>query len=171
MRGKLFRTKRRVAVVVAILALVVTGSAIAGWIVFTGGHGTGQGKITASVTTSDAVSVQPDTVGASVCDPSASPADCSLYVQVKNNTSPAVAVAITGATATFSTPTQPSCSSYLHLAGSTVVSDFASAGGVGPGLMSYASVNLPHAVTIDANTPANCAGVTFTANLTLTTNP
>lgn len=155
LRTKLWSTRRRkVATVVASLALLGAGVAVAAWLV--NATGTGQGR-TASLA---APTIAVGTASGPGCLPGG---DCDAAVKITNSN--AVPLTIT-TIADGGTPTQftGSC-----LASNLTVNAGAVTGGVTvPANASNAPVVIPNAYHLSATAPSTCQGDTFTKGMTLT---
>jgi hypothetical protein len=162
---KVFGTRRRVVIVAMVLALVVSGSALAAWIIFTGATGSSTGKFGASTNGGAAVTI---VAGHTQATCSAPGTTCDLITSMTNNAGVAeqiVAAASQPANAVSFTSTPVECASHLTLnsayAGTSVPANATSS----------TDVTLTGLLKVDATLPATCSNGTFTATLNLATTP
>jgi len=157
--SKLFRTKRRkVTAVIAVVALIAIGSAAAAW--FITGTGTGAGKVgtlTALIVTQPA----PGDVPAGVCVAGSS---CDVYVRVDGASGLVTTKGTVGAITSSSTSTCPSAN-FLPGVGNGVALPLAEQKTLTSG--TPVLQKLPGLVKLSANAPEACAGVGFTASVTV----
>jgi hypothetical protein len=159
---KLFSTRRRVVIVAMVAALVLSGSALAAWVIFTGASGTSNG-IYSTPTSGAAITITADNANGTVCDPSG----CSPKVKVTNNAGATVAIlpgSSQPAGAVTFTTTPAECAAHMApnpaYAGQNV-----SAGSSG------LQVTLTNLVKVDSALPQTCASGSWTATYNLATTP
>lgn len=157
-RFKSWRRPTQIAVVLA-AGLVFAGSALAAWIIFTGGQGTAQGSF-GSATTNPALTI----TDLGTPSPVSGPSGGGKVLVVVNNVNPNnVAETITGETDTF-TSTPADCASHLSVQGnSPLVGTIVPANGSTP-----TEVIL---IAADNSLPGDCPNGSFTMHISLTSNP
>lgn len=152
----LVRTRtRKVLALLSVMAVFGGGSALAAWIIYSGGHGTSSGTIT-TATMQDAVTVSQDP---SNNTPVAGPGQTGTDTIDFTNKS-GVDETITGATATI-TSTPADCASHLSVNSSALTGRDVPTNG------SFYSTT----VSADSSLPTDCSGGSYTINWVLTTSP
>ena len=157
-RFKAWRRRTQLVVVLA-AALVFAGSALAAWVIFTGGQGAVQGSF-GSATTSPALTITDLGSGSPISCPG-----CTGTVKLLvNNVNPNnVSETITGETDTF-TSTPSDCASHLSVQGNAPL-----AGTVVPPNGSTPTEIIT--VAADSTIPGDCPNGSYTLHISLTSNP
>jgi hypothetical protein len=157
-RFKEWRRRTQIAVVLA-AALVFAGSALAGWVIFTGGQGTAQGSFGSATTTNPALTITDLGGGAPMSGPNG---QGTVKIAVNNVNPSNVAETITGETDTF-TSTPSDCASHLSVLTSPLVGMVVPpSGSTGTVIITLAS---------DPSLPNDCPNGSFTLHISLTSNP
>jgi hypothetical protein len=156
-RSKLFATKRRKVASFAVLALLITGGAIAALINFTGASGSGTANI-APATLQNAITI-------STTEPNKQLANSGTTVQSysAHNDDPAAAHVINTLTPTITT-SPSNCASFLSVSGQSnfVGTSIPANGTIGPVAVTW---------TVSPSLPGSCGSATITLSFTGTTTP
>ena len=154
--------RKRPLLAVAIVALVLAGSAVAAFLVYSktiGGTVSG-GQFTATTTTLDALLVESN--GSPSGDFTPGGSDVTIPVKITNKDSAAHSIITDNITT--STPSVPSCASSLTVV--TATAPLLPSAAYTAGEQKTATFT----VSVDPNTPSACAGVPVTFNFAGTTD-
>jgi hypothetical protein len=158
-RFKSWRRRTQLAVVlVAVLAFA--GSALAGWIIFTGGQGTAQGSFGSATSTNPALTITDLGSGVPITGPSG---QGTVKIAVNNVNPGNVAETITGETDTF-TSTPSDCAAHLSVQPNSPLVGLVVPPGGSTGTL---IINLAS----DSSLPNDCPNGSFTLHISLTSNP